>query len=110
MGIIEIFKMLGRCINRPVGEGLFPPVICKDGFYMSIQASENHICIPRENLDTFEYDCVEVYCSENTDEFKLCRGDGQCTYFNVPVQMVDNIINKHQGIDLDEIKRSINDN
>lgn len=80
------------------------PLVCKDGFVISIQASCLHYCSPQDNLPDCNYDSVEVgYISreepillpwaENKDETFLT------SYLNVPIKVVEQVIKAHGGID-----------
>ena len=71
--------------------------ICKDGFKISIQASMMHYCWPKINLDNGEYECVEVAClpQEELEEFYLDKMDAIYIYEFVPIEEVENLINKH---------------
>lgn len=80
-------------------------VFCKDGFSISIQASRGHYCEPRE---TFEgpYEKVELgypnkfdpmianYAEEGDDTRLFTRS----VYPYVPIEVVDNLLEKHGGI------------
>ena len=76
-----------------------PPIICKSGIKLSVQASSFHGCIPRN--DTGPYTTVEVgIINRATEELDTVE-----TY--VPVWMVERIIRDHGGIDLVEILVSL---
>lgn len=79
-----------------------PAVICKDGFQISIQASESHYCTPRTNTEK-EYTAVELgYPSEPDDIIKEYAEDSdqltRTVYGWVPVTVVDELLEKHGGI------------
>ena len=90
-----------------------PPVICKDGFTMSVQASETHYSEPKGFAD--EYSEVEIgfpsdmenlimdYCEDHQDPCGTVYG-------YVPVKLVDRVIDKHGGIDEDAVKDRIEAN
>ena len=90
-----------------------PPVICKDGFMMSVQASETHYSEPKGFAD--EYSEVEIgfpsdmenlimdYCEDHQDPCGTVYG-------YVPVKLVDRVIDKHGGIDEDAVKDRIEAN
>ena len=78
-------------------------VICKDGFAMSVQASENHYCSPRENGIAMSYTSVEVgFPSDKEDLLMDWAEDGdkptETVYGYVPVSVVIDVIEKHGGI------------
>lgn len=92
-----------------------PPVICNDGFTMSIQASSGHYCIPRKLLSTGLYKRVEVmyFVSEVPnyqcmEDYKLLQEDGSWegptldksgeVFGYVSIEVVEKIIDLHGGI------------
>ena len=81
------------------------PIICKDGFKMSVQASEYNYCTPR--IDNAEgYTEVEVgYPSRHEDlliPYMDGYGDETCptntVYGWVPSQVIVDVVAKHGGI------------
>ena len=84
---------------------------CKDGFTMSVQASSEHFCSPRNNSGP--YDGVEVtYPSEwedlllpftdnNTDRTPVICATAPTLYVNVPPSTIRAVIKKHGGLTLD---------
>ena len=82
------------------------PIICKDGFTMSVQASSHHHCFPKiDNAE--EYEDVEVgYLSKHEpllDKYNEGYGLGDDTYVSdvycwVPANVVFNVIIKHGGM------------
>ena len=91
----------------PVKIQKVPHVVCKDGFKMSVQAGESLYSSPRVVAD--EYVEVEVgYPSEQEVLLeKYAEGasfDEEIEYTNtvypyMPVEVVDEVIEKHGGID-----------
>lgn len=80
-----------------------PKIFCCDGFSMSIQASQNHYCSPRE--DEGPYTAVEVgYPSEKEEKLmEYAENPSRPTdtvYGYVPVQLVNQIIDDHGGVDM----------
>lgn len=79
-----------------------PRTVCKDGFSMSVQASEFHYCEPRNNLGP--YKSFEVGFPSEPEEllypYMETYEDGDCTgiYPRVPAQVVESIIIKHGGL------------
>lgn len=78
-------------------------VYCKDGFSISIQASQGHYCLPRA---TFEgpYKEVELGYPNKFDPIIFpyieCPGDAtKGVYPYVPVDVVDKLLEKHGGIE-----------
>ena len=78
-----------------------PYVELSDGYRISIQASSNHYCSPREDGLT-EYSEVELGFPNIEDELinDYAEDDDytQTVYGYVPVDVVDALIKKHGGI------------
>jgi|TARA_B100001964_G_C13693092_1_gene362636 hypothetical protein len=79
-----------------------PHVVCKDGFTMSVQAGQSLYSTPRDVVDSYEE--VEIgFPSEEElliedfaeDNKNLC----DTVYGYVPYKIVDQVIEKHGGID-----------
>jgi len=88
---------------------LVPYVICKDGFKMSVQAGQSLYSEPKDVADHYEE--VEVgYPSE--EEYILAKyaedGENLCdtVYGYVPCSIIDEVIEKHGGIDESKIEQS----
>lgn len=82
-----------------------PRVVCKDGFTISIQASDYHYCTPRETFKPREgktYSSVELgYPSMKDDLITFYAEDDDYTntvYGWVPVDIVVKLLEKHGGI------------
>lgn len=77
-------------------------LICKDGFEMSVQASNVHYCSPRiDNADY--YSEVEVGFPTTVEAELIYYAEDsrhllKTVYSYVPVELVEKIINKHGGI------------
>jgi|2_EtaG_2_1085320.scaffolds.fasta_scaffold05185_8 hypothetical protein len=83
-----------------------PHLVCNDGFTMSIQAGQSLYSTPRD--DAKRYKAVEIgYPSEEElmiksfaeDQDNLCS----TVYGFVPIKIVDQIIEKHGGVDEESI-------
>ena len=78
-----------------------PYIICEDGFYVSVQASEYHYCFPRVN-NAETYEAVELgYASELDDliaDYGEDRGTPNTVFGYVPVETVNLLLEKHGGI------------
>lgn len=78
-----------------------PRIICKDGFQISIQASDTHYCKP-QNIYAEVYEKVELgYPNEKEDlimDYAEDEGDIETVYAYVPVTIVDEMLEKHGGI------------
>lgn len=113
---VEFFKKYGKCIyltkSKDKELAKFPPIVCADGLFISAQAGINYKCYPRENLDTFEYETVEVFKDEDLEKESLIS-PFVCSYDNyvfadVPVEVIDEIISRHGGIDYSKVDKYIN--
>ena len=96
MTINEFLQKTNYC-----GYGCRPRVCCKDGFSVSVQASQYHYCRPR--IDSAEkYDKVELGYPSAADElitdYAEDRTYTDTVYDYVPVEIVDKLIEKHGGI------------
>lgn len=76
-------------------------LFCKDGFSISVQASEFHYCEPRKDK-AWPYDSVELrFPSELDDlieEFAEEVDTTDTVYSYVPIEIVNKLIEKHGGI------------
>ena len=91
-----------------------PKLVCKDGFTMSVQAGESLYSSPRDVADKYEQAEVgfpsspeplitkyaEDWEVEGDDDQRLC----DTVYPYVPVELIDEVIHKHGGIDEDAIE------
>lgn len=96
MTINEFLQKTNYC-----GYGCRPRVHCKDGFSVSVQASQYHYCRPR--IDSAEkYEKVELGYPSAADElitdYAEDRTYTDTVYGYVPVEIVDKLIEKHGGI------------
>ena len=82
----------------------YKPVICKDGFKMSVQASEYNYCTPRiDNAE--EYTKVEVGYPSRYEDLLIPYMDGygdetdptNTVYGWVPSQVIVDVVAKHGG-------------
>tara|TARA_Y100000034_G_C6600037_1_gene260998 strand:- start:168 stop:491 length:324 start_codon:yes stop_codon:yes gene_type:complete len=85
----------------------YKPAVCADGFAVSIQGSEHHYCEPREDYPS-EYASVELGFPAG-GEYSITHeliGDyaedpsepGNTVYPGVPVEVVNELIEKHGGL------------
>jgi len=84
-----------------------PYVVCKDGFKMSVQAGQSLYSEPRDVTDSYEeaeigYPSEEesLITSYAEDNENLC----DTVYGYVPCSIIDQVIEKHGGIDEEAIK------
>ena len=80
---------------------LAPQVACADGFTMSVQVSETHYCRPREN-DARYYFAVEIGFPSAREDLLMEYAEQEdkpteTVYGYVPVEIVDQVIEKHGG-------------
>ena len=87
-----------------------PYVICKDGFKMSVQAGQSLYSEPRDVADSYE----EAEIGYPSEEESLITsyaedGDNLCdtVYGYVPCSIIDEVIEKHGGIDESKIKKLV---
>ena len=83
-----------------------PHVICKDGFKMSVQAGQSLYSTPKDVADDYEEAEVGFPSTEETllttyaeDNDNLC----DTVYGYVPCSIIDEVIEKHGGIDEEAI-------
>ena len=78
-------------------DSLTPHVMCQDGFTMSVQAGKGLYSSPNDTSNYYE--AVEVgYPSEDEPALED-YADGTGVFAYVPSSIVDEIIEKHGGID-----------
>lgn len=76
---------------------------CKDGFSMSVQASCCHYCNPRTSLKGVTYDEVEIGFPTAKESLLASYAEDPTrltgtVYGYVPVELVDQVIEKHGGM------------
>jgi len=83
-----------------------PHVVCNDGFKMSVQAGESLYSEPRDVVDSYEEAEIGFPSAEESllasyaeDQENLC----DTVYGYVPCSVIDQVINKHGGIDESKI-------
>ena len=88
--------------NCTLGSYLRPTVHCNDGFELDIQASEFHNCSPKKRLPYGGYKTLEVVSTSKPEDLlnSYCgRNKNDNFYYNnIPVFIINDIINKHGGI------------
>lgn len=86
-----------------------PRVHCKDGYSISIQAGSGIYCTPRRNLKDGLYQTVELGFPSQEDElineYAECSDYTETVYGYVPIDIVDQLLEKHGGI-IEEVKVS----
>ena len=83
-----------------------PHVVCKDGFKMSVQAGQSLYSTPKDVADDYEEAEVGFPSTEESllttyaeDNDNLC----DTVYGYVPCSIIDEVIEKHGGIDEEAI-------
>lgn len=79
-----------------------PRLYCNDGYSISVQASWVHYCKPRLN-GVQDYESVELGYPSMEDELINEYSEDDSDYTNtvygyVPIEIVEELINKHGGI------------
>lgn len=82
-----------------------PRIFCKDGFNFSAQASSGHYCYPRKTTDF--YSKMELGFPSEEEEllFEYAETEynwTQTVYGWVPVEVIQEVIDKHGGIDVEK--------
>ena len=95
-------------IKRVVHKKVQPLIRCRDGFRVSIQASRDHYCEPRDDLGPYTHvevaypsmweDLLLPYTDNNTDRTPVICGMAPTLYVNVPARVVREVIDKHGGM------------
>ena len=83
-------------------QSLRPLLECNDGFDMSVQASRTHACTPRMD-GNIEYHSVEIGFPSQEEELLIPYAHDKSNLINtiyvwVPVDIVNQVIEKHGGI------------
>lgn len=80
-----------------------PAAICKDGYFVSIQASCGAYCSPGITTNAVDYQSVELGYPSSSDEELLDYAEEPddplySVYGYVPMSVVEKVIEKHGGI------------
>ena len=89
-------------LEKTHGDRLRPKVQCVDGFTMSVQASKYHYCTPRDS-DDWRYTEAEVGFPSSQEDLLMPYAESPekptgTVYDWVPVDVVQQVIDKHGGI------------
>lgn len=71
---------------------------CADGFRMSVQASEYHMCEPKELRPYGTYESFEVGDVSSFEELLDEYDEGADVYGCVPADVINSIVKKHGGL------------
>ena len=95
-------------IRRVSHKRVQPPITCRDGFRVSVQASRDHFCTPRNDQGPYTHvevaypsmweDLLLPYTDNNTDRTPVICGTAPTLYVNVPARVVHEMIRKHSGM------------
>jgi hypothetical protein len=82
-----------------------PRIVCNDGFSMSVQGSAGHYCDPRITQDW--YDSLEIGFPSNEEtlinQYAENKNDWTNTVYGyVPIEIIQELITKHGGINVEE--------
>jgi hypothetical protein len=95
-----------RGMGTAYGPWLMPPLVCRDGFSVSVQASASHYCQPRD--DEGPYTHVEMgfpsapsdLLTEYAEDAEDAEDDPTCTvYVCVPLSVVEALLESHGGFE-----------
>lgn len=101
------YRLVGISVINPASNEIWsikrPRIVCKDGFSISVQGSENHYCQPRKNLLDKDYESVELgFPSVADDLIEEFAENPECpcdtVYGWVPIDIVEKLVEKHGGI------------
>jgi hypothetical protein len=81
-----------------------PLIICNDGFQFSVQGSKIHYCEPRKNQ--YWYSEMEIGFPNQEEELIKSYAENesdltQTVYGYVPCELIQQVIDKHQGINIE---------
>ncbi len=77
------------------------PLVCADGFTMSVQASAGHYCTPRDNTGPYTHFEIGFPSQEEPELMQYAESPDEPTetvYGWVPVEVVTAVIVKHGGL------------
>lgn len=95
--------------NDPISNIMRPWIVCEDGFKVSVQASSFHYCSPMENLLDRDYEKVELGFPSVEDSLIIDYAEDpddptQSVYGWVPIEVVEELVEKHGGIKMADPK------
>lgn len=104
---MKVIDYLRFTYNKEEDYNVRLPIICMDGYTVSIQGGTTaHYCYPRKH--TNQYELVELgYPSSHDLDFDEYAEQIECVpdtvYGYVPIEIVENVIQKHGGLDIDKM-------
>ena len=95
------FMRTRRRERYPAGGGIAPPMACRDGFTMSVQAGEGNYSTPRS--ETGPWTAYEVGFPSEEEEILMPYAEDPSTptrtvYGWVPIATVALVVDKHGGL------------
>ena len=98
-----VTRMRDKAIEGRLSYEQVPPLVCRDGLKLPIQASSYHYCSPRNHVGP--WDSMELgFPSKPVPELRKWRQDlgddypdEECVFGWVPVDMLLKTIEKHGG-------------
>lgn len=101
----ELHRFLGQVKVRTRALGLLPALVCRDGFKMSIQASEYHYCEPRTDEGPWTHIELGFLSQVEPLLWPYAETPGKWTetvYPRVPVEVAAAVIELHGGFCVEE--------
>jgi len=101
MDIVNDYLQKQKSMKGGFAAAVIPAIKCKDGFIMSVQASEGHYCYPRSDDALWTEVEVGFPSQEESMLMKYAEDPERPTktvYAWVPVEIVEQIIVKHGGL------------
>jgi len=100
MNLLEALQLHLKNPQRRGFDGPVPPVVCADGFTMSVQASRAHMCMPRDDVGPWR--SVEVGFPNRVEPLLLSYAEVQgnwteTVYPRVPIEVVAAVVEVHGG-------------
>lgn len=113
--LVTFFNNYGRCREKLVFK-IYPPVICKDGAFMSVQAGAFYHSEPQEFLeDASMYESFEIQTDLQDESIQPYRSSNNIEdvdyhlYKMVDRDVIDSIIEKHGGIDTKAVDKYLSE-
>lgn len=100
---VDRYNRVKNGISLVTKNYLFEELELNDGLSLSVQASDGHMCYPREAIkDKSEYKEVEVYShGVYVNELIHFCSETEFTYGYVPVELMEELVEKHGGIKIE---------
>jgi len=102
---MTIEKFIQDTFEEKHGYCYRPRIICNDGFSMSVQGSAGHYCSPRKTQSSYTSLEIGFPSDEESLIIEYAEDEHNLTdtvYGRVPVEIIQQVINKHGGINVEE--------